>query len=156
VGPASGWWDLWAVLLTFRRSLLPLSSTPTFPCRCKVSCWHFTDPHHPKSQTESTIYLSVISPKEFYLLGNNAVQSVESQIMFRKNTPPPTSGSKNKRSKKPTRKQVASRAIGGDYVLPKPRLTFNGLHGVITTAVRTYNRMVPSPINMIHIPSDCK
>jgi hypothetical protein len=64
--------------------------------------------------------------------------------MFRRNMSPPTLGSSNK----PTWKQVASRALR--YVPPKRRLTFNGLHGVITqeielfitTGVRTSN---PTP-----------
>jgi hypothetical protein len=38
--------------------------------------------------------------EEFYLLGYNAVQSVESQLMVWRNTLPPSSGSKNKPSKK--------------------------------------------------------
>jgi hypothetical protein len=58
---------------------------------------------------------------------------------------PPSSWSKNKPSKKPAWKQVESRARR--RVPPKRRLTFNGLHGVIsqnivlfiTTAGRTSN-----------------
>jgi hypothetical protein len=41
------------------------------------------------------------SVEEFYLLGYNAVLSVESQNpTFRRNMPPPSSGSKNKHKKK--------------------------------------------------------
>jgi hypothetical protein len=46
---------------------------------------------------------------EFYLLGYNAVYSIESQPTFRKNMSPPSSGSKNKQSKKLVWKYVASR-----------------------------------------------
>jgi hypothetical protein len=38
--------------------------------------------------------------EEYYILGYSAVQSVESQRMFRRNTSPPISGSKNRPSKK--------------------------------------------------------
>jgi hypothetical protein len=61
--------------------------------------------------------------------------SVESQPTFRRYISPQSSGSKNKLSKKPAWKQVASRAFRPwrwrRYVPPKRRLTFNGLHGVI-------------------------
>jgi hypothetical protein len=40
--------------------------------------------------------------EEYCLLGYNAVQSVESQQTFRRNVSPPSSGSKDKASKKPT------------------------------------------------------
>jgi hypothetical protein len=39
--------------------------------------------------------------EEYYLLWYNAVYSVESQPTFRRNISPPSSGSKNKQSKKP-------------------------------------------------------
>jgi hypothetical protein len=39
--------------------------------------------------------------EEFCLLRNNAVQTVESQPIFRRNMSPPFSGSKNTPSKKP-------------------------------------------------------
>jgi hypothetical protein len=45
--------------------------------------------------------MNKIINEEFYLLGYNAVYSVESQLMFRRNIAPPSSGSKNKPSKKP-------------------------------------------------------
>jgi hypothetical protein len=41
----------------------------------------------------------VIKDEGFYLLGYNAVKYVESQPMFLRNIPPPSSGSKNKPSK---------------------------------------------------------
>jgi hypothetical protein len=50
--------------------------------------------------------------EEFYLLGYNAVRSVESQPTFRRNMLPPSSWSKYKPSKKLAWKQMASRAIG--------------------------------------------
>jgi hypothetical protein len=41
--------------------------------------------------------------EEFYLLGHNAMYSVESQTTFQKNTSPLSTGLKNKPSKKPAR-----------------------------------------------------
>jgi hypothetical protein len=41
-----------------------------------------------------------VIPEELYLLRYNAVQSIESQPTFRRNISPPSSGSKNKPSKK--------------------------------------------------------
>jgi hypothetical protein len=50
---------------------------------------------------ESCEVVRQVGVDEYYLLGYNAVQSVESQPTFRRNLLPPSSGSKNKPSKKP-------------------------------------------------------
>jgi hypothetical protein len=54
---------------------------------------------------------------EFYLLGHNAMYSVESQPTFRRNLSPPSSGSKNKLSKKPEKRWQAQTEDGGDMFL---------------------------------------
>jgi hypothetical protein len=82
--------------------------------------------------------------KEYYLLRYNAVQPFEIQPTFRRKMS--SSGSKNKPVNKRAWKQLASIAR---------RLTFNGLHSVIsqnialfmTTSVRTSN-----PTNIITVP----
>jgi hypothetical protein len=74
---------------------------------------------------------------EFYILGYNALLSVESQRMFGRDISPPSSGRCRRN------------------ILPKPRLTFNKLQGVIcqkielfiTTAVRTLN---PTSLFTVH------
>jgi hypothetical protein len=79
--------------------------------------------------------------EEFYLLRYNAVQSVDSE---------PTFGTTARLHFHGRRISQVRNQLGirwGRYVLPKRRLTFNGLHGVIfqkiesfiTTAVRTSN-----------------
>jgi hypothetical protein len=47
-----------------------------------------------RKRNEQTKYKA----EEFYLLGCNAAQSIESQLTFQKNMSPPSSGSKNKQS----------------------------------------------------------
>jgi hypothetical protein len=59
--------------------------------------------------------------KVFYLLGYDTVKSVERHKTFRRNMSPSSSGSKNK-----TRNQYVAST-------PKRRLTFNWLHGVISS-----------------------
>jgi hypothetical protein len=43
------------------------------------------------------------------VVGHSTVKSIESQLIFKKNMSPPSSGSKNKPRKKPVGKQVARR-----------------------------------------------
>jgi hypothetical protein len=49
-----------------------------------------------------------LNPEEYYLLGYNALPSVKSQPMFRRNILPPSSRSKNTPSNKAARKQEAA------------------------------------------------
>jgi hypothetical protein len=58
---------------------------------------------------DTTFREHFVAFEEYYLLGYNAVQSVESRPTFRRNLSSPSSGSKNKPIKKPVWKQVASR-----------------------------------------------
>jgi hypothetical protein len=55
--------------------------------------------------------------EEFYLLGYNALLSVESQVTFRRNTLPPSSGFKNKSSKKPVSKLLATTCFYAGFLL---------------------------------------
>jgi hypothetical protein len=95
---------------------------------------------------------TIVSAEEYYLLGYNALQSVESQPMFRRNTFPPLSGSKNKSI--PVWKQVARQFP------PKRRFVFNWIHGVIsqktvlfiTTGVRTSNPTTALVLCEIFLP----
>jgi hypothetical protein len=56
--------------------------------------------------------------EEYYLLGYTAMQSVKSQLTFRRNISPPPSISNNRRWIR--------------YIPLKRRLAFNGLHGLIS------------------------
>jgi hypothetical protein len=91
--------------------------------------------------------------KVFYLLGYNAVQPVESQPTFRRNMSPSSWGS-NRSSEKPASSacQLLLRCFIARLILqswrwrrhvsPKRRLTFNGVHGVIsqkTELLREYS-----------------
>jgi hypothetical protein len=63
--------------------------------------------------------LDAILTEDFYLLGYNAVKSTESQPAFQTNMSPPSSGSKNKPSKKPVKagsKQSKRIAEISDYI----------------------------------------
>jgi hypothetical protein len=86
--------------------------------------------------------------EDFYLRGYNTVQSVESQLTFRRNMSPPPSGSKSNQARTSV-KQVAS------------TVCFNELHGdifqkielFITTAVRTSNPTIHSvPVTKPFLP----
>jgi hypothetical protein len=75
--------------------------------------------------------------EEYYLLGYNAVYSVESRPTFRRNISLPSSGSNNKMSKSSachllSRWFLAQLIFKRRHVPPKRRSTFNGLHGVIS------------------------
>jgi hypothetical protein len=82
--------------------------------------------------------------EELYLRGYNAVSFVEGHPTFRRNVLP-SSGPKNKPSKKLARRQVDIMCLS--HVPSKRQLTVNGLHGFmsqktelfITTGVRTSN-----------------
>jgi hypothetical protein len=65
--------------------------------------------------------------EQSYLLGHKALLSVESKPTFRRNISPPSSCSKNKPRQKQAYKQLT---IGA--VTLKRRLTFKGLHDVIS------------------------
>jgi hypothetical protein len=70
--------------------------------------------------------------EDFNLLRYNAIQFVDSQLTFQRNTSLSSSGSKTKPSEKWAWRQVPNRVWRSKrYVLPKRRLTFNGLHDVI-------------------------
>jgi hypothetical protein len=72
----------------------------------------------------------VVMKSTYCLLGYTAVRSAESQPTFQWNISPPSLGSKNKPSKIPTWKHVATFRMR--YVPPKRRLTFNGLNDAIS------------------------
>jgi hypothetical protein len=63
-----------------------------------------------RQNTEHSHIVTNRARQEYYLLGYNAVKSVESRPTFRRKIYPPSSESKNKSSKIPAQKQVASRA----------------------------------------------
>jgi hypothetical protein len=72
--------------------------------------------------------------KSSCLLDYNGVQSVESEPTFRRNISPPSSGVKNKPSKKPTtRFQTGSRLTQfSTMTMEERQLTINRLHGVVS------------------------
>jgi hypothetical protein len=53
--------------------------------------------------------------EEFYLLGYNSVEATESQPKFQRNMSSKSSGSKNKSSRKPEQKQVASKSFHAGF-----------------------------------------
>jgi hypothetical protein len=86
--------------------------------------------------------------EEYYILGCNPMQPVESQPTFRRNISPPSSGSTNKLSKKPACKLVArqpercffARLIllperWRRYVPPELRFSLKLLHGIISKKI---------------------
>jgi hypothetical protein len=99
---------------------------------------------------------------EFYLLGHNAVQSVESQVTFWTNMSPQSSGSENKPSKKTSMKADAKWALLSCWfparliLWPSGRrrhaplkhpLTFNRLHGIISHKTELFITNIPLRIN---------
>jgi hypothetical protein len=91
--------------------------------------------------------------EEYYLLGNDAVYSVESQPTFRRNISPPSSGSKKLQAACHLRSRwflawlILRPWRWRRYVPPKRRLAFNWVHCIIsqnivlfmTTGVKTSN-----------------
>jgi hypothetical protein len=89
------------------------------------------------------INLNNVSREEYYLLGYNAAQSVESHPTFRRNISPPSSGSKNTPGKKPAWKQVARTARLARLVLFDPEggdMFLRNVHWLSTDYTALYPR----------------
>jgi hypothetical protein len=91
--------------------------------------------------------------EEYHLMGYNAVQSVECQPMFRRNKSSPSSV---------PHLFFANFLLSlffrpwwwRRYVFPKLRLTFNGLHGVISQKMVHFKLILSTPFNPICFRSD--
>jgi hypothetical protein len=88
--------------------------------------------------------------EEVYLLGYNTVWFVQSQLTFRRNMPPTSSGSKNKPSMKPALLPTSHWFLA--WHMPRP-WRWNGLHGVIRHRLSLHNPPLWKPWILQEYPS---